>query len=263
MKYHKPKILLIDLDDAVYEHLADAGFNVHRGTYGRPYRHRVEKRKLALVSINVSLPNLPEQEVLFIDTASPEIDESPTHIEGQIPSDSGIWTSAPSGVINPRVVAMWETQSCVDRLIAHGGVVVAFLDRELVGHLYWYRDYHTSNRGAEKFPDLDNVAFSSHLGHEKMRYAFDSGREVRLLDNDMIFNAVLEDHLDAMSFNTTFDPVYTKHLNSDSHCKFIPLLINKYGAVVGGAVVVGKGLILLLPQFVRKTELISSLPSVS
>src|SRR5690242_4694117 len=56
VKYPKPKILVLDLEDEVTEQLAKSGRNVTKGTFGRPYK--VGKSSSCMpVIVKFSAPN--------------------------------------------------------------------------------------------------------------------------------------------------------------------------------------------------------------
>src|SRR5437773_485674 len=66
LKYQHPKILLVDLDDAVKTTLEKEGYNVAVGTFGTPYK--VQKHSgYEPVVVKASLPNYTEQEVIVVD----------------------------------------------------------------------------------------------------------------------------------------------------------------------------------------------------
>src|SRR5436190_16728867 len=71
IKFAKPKILLIDLDEDVTKTLRAEGYNVASGTFGSPYRVAKGSHYEPVV-IKASLPNYTEQELFVIDLQSPE-----------------------------------------------------------------------------------------------------------------------------------------------------------------------------------------------
>jgi hypothetical protein len=76
VRYQKPKILLVDLPESAATKLLAAGFNVHSGTFGQPYRVPVSD-KILPVFREARLLNYNEQEVVIIDLTPPEMAEKP------------------------------------------------------------------------------------------------------------------------------------------------------------------------------------------
>ena len=76
IKYHKPKILLIDLPSELTNKLKSAGFNVSAGTFGTPYKVEVSDNYQTVIP-NPNLPNFSEQEIIIIDLTAPSILNSP------------------------------------------------------------------------------------------------------------------------------------------------------------------------------------------
>ena len=63
-RYAHPKIGLIDLHPEVTKALAEAGYAVDEGSFGRPYKVISQGTGLFQVVQNGKLPGLPEKEVL-------------------------------------------------------------------------------------------------------------------------------------------------------------------------------------------------------
>lgn len=70
-KYEKPKILLIDLPDDVFERALSAGYNASAGTFGSPYEVNKSDNYLPVIIKEFDLPNYTEQEIIFVDLTPP------------------------------------------------------------------------------------------------------------------------------------------------------------------------------------------------
>ena len=66
VRYEKPKVLLVDLDDGCLAAVRDAGFNASSGTFGKPYENKPGDG-YTRVPYSARLPNCEEQEIIFLD----------------------------------------------------------------------------------------------------------------------------------------------------------------------------------------------------
>ncbi len=76
LRFPKPKILVIDCDAAVGKRLADQGYNVNIGTFGKQFRVPCGDGFTPIIS-QPSLPNHSEQEVVIIDLSPPDTLDAP------------------------------------------------------------------------------------------------------------------------------------------------------------------------------------------
>ena len=267
VRYQKPKILLVDLPDGVLTRLRDMGFNVDEGTFGRPYADkRPNNTHHHVVVPNSSLPNLHEQEIIFIDLTEPQMDSNP-----KIPSEISrpkeglcILGNSPTELIDARLIVMLESQEYIDRVLQTSGVVVVFLRiRKCLNYLQ-YQSYANSIQVTSRDPIvIDTWMFSKYLAFELIAMTEDCGTEVSIdLGPDGLsdlsgvdgLKELLERHCRSVTSKSR-SKQYTRHTNRTT-VDFRSFLKNKYGATVGGVLSINRrgGMILLLPRSSSKSR---------
>lgn len=246
--YEKPKIMIIDMPNSIVEKVKSLGFNAVSGTFGSPYK--VELNDLYRpVSFNSSFHGLLESEILFLDLAKPVVidDQSPPKIA---PSADTFFVKCDTGEIDPRPMAMFEGREFLDRIYENGGIFIIFSAFPIVQTIYW----GSVTRVVENDLKIDTWSFLSVLGNLNKRY--DHGTEITVKDRN--FSSIfpfLNDIPKDSFFNVVFETyVVFKEKN------WTPLLWNKYDECIGGLILdKEKGLILILPQFSNKEEIIVKL----
>ena len=244
LKYHHPKILLIDLKDEIKAVLKAEGYNVEAGSFGVPYRVPKDD-KLFPVITNGSLPsNLPEREIIVIDLFPANIIDQPIGEKQTSPGESDWWASCSEGIIDPRPRSMIAIQKDFDRIFEHGGIFIVFASgRYRPRVIRGYKNYS----GIQKEEDVycDNWQFLSILGD--LDATDDSGEEISVLEKETLLRQVLSEHANGGHFLCTLRPnKWSERITK----AWRPLATNKFGAPVAGQIAAahGKGWIFVFPQ---------------
>ncbi len=266
--YRKPKILLVDLPHAVKESLKDLGLNVEQGTFGSPYvQNRPQNSSFHAILANEFLPNLHEQEIILIDLTEPKaIPRTDQNTETVLLKEGfGIEGTSLRETIDPRPLAMMRSRKFVDRIVESNGLVVVFTNiRKYID----YKKYELQQQGipVRKKENLvcDNWMFSGYLALRSLVVADDRGTEATLCPAPSGLEQIvklLQENRGSISFEVSLSPQPYPTPGSVDGPRFVPLMENKYGAAVAAAVGIskGKGMILLLPQFTQKAELVAAL----
>ena len=239
------------------------GLNVQKGTFGRRYTVGPQRnRDFQIVHTNAILPNMHEQEIIIIDLTEPEPDPHLIDIQEMSPPDVGFCIGPSVHTVNPRGITMWQVEPLVERMLNASGVLVVFLQppsSETFRH-YSY-DRLRGQLMAREPRELGNFGFCSTIAPYRLYPILDLGTEVSVIDKGNLLSDVVARYTDSVQFNSTLDPSYPKRFDDTDQPVFIPLLNNKYGRCVGGAIILrpNPGMVVLLPQFTRKADLIADL----
>lgn len=245
----KPKVFLIDLKDSVTEALRGAGINASAGSFGAPYRVEISS-KYEAVRNSAWLPGYAEQEIIFIDLAFEPADEPVGEIAFALDTN-GVWIHCGQGVIDPRFRAAAFAREGFERIVAAGGVIVAFATSRsgvsaVIGHLDRRVFYKENDL------DADEWGFLGQLKH--VRVSPSNGQEIVVSDPRSLIGKALSDVLSGMRYECTLQPSY------DPHNRWTPLAKNKFGETVALAYVdPSGGVVILLPQVDDKAGLVESL----
>lgn len=249
-KYPKPKIILIDLPDDVFNSLRSESFNVSAGTFGIPYKVKPQKNYLPM-SIEFDLPNHTEQEIIIIDLDPSTILEAPKNEVKLYDGQKCWWGNCENGIIDFSPLIKSIHRNDFDRILKHGGIFVIFANsRNTSTFLYGSEDDINV-----KDKDCDNWSFLSVLGSYNLNIKYDSGKEITIYDRSHPLCRFLKRHFQNAYYNATFT------VSSIFEERWIPLMFNKYGECVGGLIKPNddKGWILILPQISKTSELILGL----
>ena len=127
LKYARPKILMVDMDDPSFRMLLKEGYNVSNGSFGRPYI--VPKgSNYRPVIVKASLPNYTEQEIIIVDLAAGYPSPEPNGEKHKPMEELDWWAKCSDGVIDPRPRAMAMVQNEFNRIFENGGTFVVFAD---------------------------------------------------------------------------------------------------------------------------------------
>jgi hypothetical protein len=256
-RFLKPKILLVDLPDALTRELREAGFNVQSGSFGRPYSVPQGDGFLPIVR-DADLPNYTEQEVIVIDLTSPSKGDQPAK-SPPVAGKSGCFAHTGQGHIDPRSLAMLHVSESWDRILLAGGTFVVFArprrrQRIVLGTVRFDR------LTEEKDITVDNWSFLSVLSPELLRIDDDHGTETVVRPPTGVVGDWLRTHQAGVEFSAVFTSLFRQRVEGNQY-QFLPLMGNKYGACVGGLVTTkqGEGRVFILPQFVDKARAVSEL----
>jgi len=248
IKHPKPKILLVDIYDAVVIRLQKAGWNADNGTFGRPYKVKKEDGFVPVI-VNYSLPNFNEQEIIIIDLYKDDVADGPEN-EKHVPnSERDIWAKCNKGWVDPRFRSMISSRAAFDKILSNGGIFIVFADSNKDQSLLSAR----SDRRLydEKQFDADIWDFLSELKSLQVRDS--AGEEMKSVKADPI-GILLNEHLANGSYRCTFE--YGWDWNADD-TKIIA--VNKYGEAVALVHFHQKGIILIFPQINDKASFLLKL----
>jgi len=262
-KYQKPKILLIDLPDAVLSSVRSAGFNASAGTFGSPYRVQLEDGYLPVI-YKANLPNYTEQEIIIIDLTPPETTDNPEGEKIVSKGEDDWWAKCSRGEIDPRPRAMSIVQPAFDRIFHHGGLFVIFAQPRLHQDLVWARFIHVGSV-FESFEigqaiQADNWSFLSILSPEDLGIEPDFGEEISVpsyADYDHPFLRFLRETIRGARYMATFKPT-SNRMKRD----WTPVSSSKFETRVGGVIQPeedSKGYVLILPQISKEPDTIVAL----
>lgn len=249
----KPKILMLDLDDDACDGLTRKGFNVRKGSFGKPYTVAKGGGFQPVIG-KANLPNYTEQEIVVVDLLAPKRDSGPQGEKHRPDSESDLWAKCDRGYIDPRVRAMWHVRDSFDRILSGGGAFVVFADAKQNQELQFAK----VSRG--QFRELYDVeSFIADIWDflsacRNLVVKEDHGEEMVSCDADHDLGKLVAKHLSGGNFACT---IYGGTWNG---LKWINLCENKFGEVVGVAWLGGEeGTIIVVPQIEDKAGFLESL----
>ncbi len=248
LKFPRPKILLMDMEDETEVVLKAAGYNVSTGSFGVPYKVPKSDSFQPVIANGKLPPGFTEQEIIVIDLVPADPLENPRGEKHTSPGENDWWASCNSGVIDPRSRSMAYAQDFFNRIRSHGGTFIIFAHVRDLQKLIWG---HTGayNQLVEVDKILyDNWCFLSVLDSENLEVSQDHGREIFVTEKDQPLVKILPEYTKAAHFLCTVHPTWRIEKS------WITLARNKYGAPVAGAIVPGKGVgwVFILPRLQNK-----------
>jgi hypothetical protein len=240
-KYFKPKILLIDLPDKILKALESEGYNVKAGSFGNPYYNQKE----TLLRDNRCLPNICEQEIIFVDLTTPETID----INDQM-NVSNIYVERKS-VIDPRPMVMSQTLTDSNRILNFGGIIILFAcPRKFENYEREVEDLEGSH--PESY-SRDNYSFLPRTYKNKLSVKPINGHEITvpiLNRYDRIIRNFVTKYSQHAEYYVSVAP---RKLNED---EFQCILKNKYGQCVGAIInpKESEGLVIVLPQISKEPD---------
>lgn len=250
VKYPKPKILLLDLDENSEDAIRKLGLKVTSGSLGKPYKVP-RSDQFQPVIIKASFPNHKEQEIVVIDLWYGKSDDGPQAEKHKPDGSVDLWSDCTTGRIDPRPRAMFTVKDDFDRILSNGGVFVIFAEDLDVREMHFgaapYRDLKI-----EKTIKVDNWSFLSCLS--ELSSTDDHGEEMSCALKGGALPDLVSKHLDGGNFSCTFDPY------SYAESNWVVLARNKFGAGVAAARKrEGEGIVLVLPQVANKPKFLEDL----
>ena len=230
-RFDHPRVLLLDLDDAVLDRLREAGFRVAAGTFGAPYTV-ARAEGMAPVVLNGQLPgDFTEQEVVIVDLAAgPVRDEPSAEFSGSVYEPTW-WATLETGTVDPRPAAMAMVRDRLDRILQHGGLFVVFAEPRYAPSVFLGQAQREGfSRGQVLRTDSvprDNWGLLSALSAWDLAVRHDTGAEIRVLETtgvrqiDLLCRAIRDHLAESMRKNThreeRVDVRYIT-LHQDSYC---------------------------------------------
>ena len=254
VKYPKPKILLLGVDDEAADALTKIGFNISIGTFGTPYKVPNDGGYKPLIG-KAKLPNHTEQEIIIVDLSVPCFDTGPQGDKHLPDSETDLWAKCNRGFIDPRPRAACRVREAFDRTYSNGGIFIVFADAktqiELItacrdsgyggGHLY----------DETPFP-YDAWDFLSELS--TLTVSDDHGEEMVIADPNSALGKFVSRHLGGGRFTCTLG-LPMQYVNP-----WNPLVNNKFGEPVGAwKNVPDSGMVIILPQLADKPNSLAEL----
>lgn len=245
-RYQKPAFLLIDCPEEMSTELVNRGFNVQTGTFGSPCR--VEKSdEWTWVTVNCHLPGLPEADIVVVDLSLPKMVDGPGEKLTSMQEDDW-WCKSSTGIVDTRPRAMAAALEFCERILEHGGWFIVFSE---------HREFQQIRIGPRAMirsaRDVPHSNWNFIKAFDSCGIKFDYGGSINLSHGiESSLYSPLKRYLDEASYTCTFKP----QLDG-----WEPLLEGKFGSIVGwvGQQRNWKGYVLTLPQFKRKTELVTDL----
>jgi hypothetical protein len=188
----KPKILLVDLPENVANTVAQAGFNVQAGTFGRPYTV-AERQGYVQVSRSDDLPNYTEQEVIIIDLTAPATGPQQRGQGFGMSSPPGLYTEPGTGKIDPRPLAALGVCQDWHRVVEAGGNFVVFAQPRVSLGCQFFETHHGTVRREDK-AIIDTWSFLPLLSKDNLEVIPDHGYEVRVTKSLDFIEAFLHRH---------------------------------------------------------------------
>lgn len=262
-RYPKPKVLLIDVKDDSEAVLRGAGYNVHGGTLGTPYLVS-KSSSYQLVPRDYKIPNYREQEIVVIDLAPNTTLKQATRTVEAVEDNYDYWGKCNYGLIDPRPIASEVFREHFDMIRTHGGVLTVFADYPVRTNISLARN---TGRGIEVSGDeLELWSFLTTLGSDRFHIKPSQGKEIQVLDKSIALGKLIDRYLKDAHFTCFFGPrqyITGSYSNyNQDYRSWLGLATDKYGYFVAGAFTPHddvKGLIILLPQIVRKSQFIVEL----
>ncbi len=199
-------------------------------------------------------PGLSEADMVIVDLASGGLVDELPELDPPAPGVKVMWSSMRNGEVDPRPYGMHNAVRYVDRMVEHGGVLIAIAAaRFREPYVLAERQPYGGGIGYTEDAALDNWCVSSRLTSFSVEP--DHGREIS--PTDTAIQLGLGPSIWSGRFTCTFEPHY-----SDAN-EWIPLAYNKYGKDVAGILAprteTPEGWVVLLPRLDRLDEIVVDL----
>ena len=253
LRYSRPKVFLIDIEDEAARALKEQGYNVSIGSFGAPYR--VPKSdKFVPVIVNGDIPpDFGEQEIVVVDICPRTVLDKCEGEKHTPPGENDWWAGCNKGKVDPRPRMMAWMQKKLDRILSHGGVFLIFGDSRETQKVVWAHKDHYDILRSESDIHHDNWCFLSVLSSLDVRS--DLGKEINVVANNSEVGKLLLGHIRDASFLCTLYP------RPSVQRGWTTLANNKYGAPVAGTIVPEKegGWVFIFPRIKNKPEFLAEL----
>jgi hypothetical protein len=238
-RHPRPRIYAIDCDERVVRTLDEAGYTITKATLGIPYR-LPPAGNTAKVFMTGELRGIDEEDVILIDFASIA---ARTPVEANAirsATDSSFITELPTdGIVDPRPLLASQTMGKIDRILEHGGVVIAVIGPHVHGSYAWaspqFLETGSSFSGSDVYSLLGVQAYGMNTPPAE-------GREVRIANESHPVSIVLARHRDSMTYAYKIEP-WHRRLEF-----WTATATNKYGDMIAGVMVPETGgTVILIP----------------
>lgn len=255
MSYSHPKILTIGLQEAANQAVRDSGYRVTELSLGLSYKV-VRASGFSPIPERESFPNDYKEHDLVIIDLNCEILPAPP--KSKLPSKQldVWWGPNRDGLVHPQMLSGYFVRPAFSRILREGGIFIIFADQFFQQKFtYGHLNYMDQVDEVNQFQG-DNWNFLNLQENGYLEFQYDHGNSVKFsdeIDREGSLARSLKPHLENVEFRCTFSEGYAK---KDA---WLPVLVNKYGAAVGGILEVESGFVLILPDFKEKAEILKSL----
>ena len=247
LKYPKPKILLLDLDEETERTLKSAGYFIETGSLGTPYKVTKSLDQSPVIR-NHDLPdNYAESEVIIMDFAHLNVLDAPIGKRSSPSGGDDYWASHRWGIIDPRVVTLKLLDDDFVRILKNKGVIIIFAD-------FLWQEINLGNGYNHYNESPYQSLWSLHSALEKLQVKQTNGCEINLsVEKSSLAGNLLIPYLEDASFYCVFNPSYS------IEDKYLSFAENKFGESVCGSLTIEGGLFLIFPRIARKAEFLYDL----
>jgi hypothetical protein len=242
--YDHPRIYAIDCESSVIDVLRNAGYVVATGSLGAPYRlPGLGRRSNALPRVfsTGDLRGIDEQEIIVIDLALSAGREPLDWTAVDNRANTGFITEWRNDrIVDPRPLLASLAMGKIDKILAHGGVVIAFLGERLIGSFSREEDSGAEIGGSFSGSDTYAILGSDAWGMNTYESA---GNEVQIPNDLNAVSKVLARHLSELAYEYKLEPFW-RRLE-----EWVVTATNKYDEMIAGVMTPKRGgTIILLPR---------------
>jgi len=268
----KPQICLIDLDKDVEKRLTNRGLNIDVGTLGARVQvsHKGNPDSVVACFPNWAFPsNLHEFDIIIVDLK--ETDPVPLRSQEHCFESNERSVARkylcqyPTSVFNPKPIGSAILNDSLQDIFKHQGILIVFAHER---HLTEYRVMNVGyglagSQLLEPF-SLDIYEFANHdysnliVPNSKNK----EGYEIKVCPKENKFSRALGKFLDGAHYYIAFQHPTIQDTATKSYIpdpNFLPVLLNGRDEIVGFARIFRNNLLLVLPQFEQKGEILEEL----
>lgn len=257
VKYPVPKVCLIDVAEDVAKKLGERLYDCVSGTLGAYVNApKSQPRMQNLIKPLASLPsNLHEFDIVVVDLSANEkinLVNAEADLSGVSGNAAYAFLSAyPEQVFNSKAWGARVLQRELQGMFEKQSLSIIFAEEN---HQVTYELVEIGSSGP-KLHGREQVATLC-LCPGNSGYLNKHGKKIVLPEEGSRFSAVLEKYLDGAEYHVVFNHPFKWRDNGEKVYseKFIPILVNDIGQVVGYAVPEQKGYTIVLPQLKNKAQ---------
>ena len=242
MKYPKPLISLMNVEDAVLQRLSvTEGYNVEKGSFGNVYKKQ-ETNRFEPVYLQNSMPShFEESDIVIIDLKIYDIHDIYNYSNGDLALDKGgnkLFIETRTSLVDSRIDQMYRSQNAMNRILSHGGIFIVFAEPKKE------YNFHVGEYNSNRPMLFNNYGFLDALS--SLKFQQDQGNQINVVNN-INFAPIFAKFFKEADFSCNFRM-------SGNHDLCSPILMNKFGDTVGAMIerLNGEdkkhGLIFLLPH---------------
>lgn len=255
MKYPKPKIILIDLNDECGEKLKNSGYNVGIGSFGRPYKV-TKSDDYDFIFADCNLPNLREQDIVIIDLQQKKLlDEAPEHKVTR-DSDLDVKVRLLNGFVDPRPLTMLLRQKEFKTIWLNGGIFIVFADPFVYQEIYSAKKDKLKHWVLKEELEINLWSFLPLFGKEQIIIESSAGNEIVNMEKPNHWTPIISKYYKDAHYTATI------HKSYNFNGEFLPITLNKYKEPIAGLITTNtKSFMVIFPQLSNKGDLILELLS--